>query len=78
MNSVKEFDAWFNKYPLGIDTRDVAFAAWCASQESCWMAVSDKIKEGDLGGTGNDANAERNGIVLAANVIRDMQVGGGE
>lgn len=35
----------------------------------CWEAVNALIKPGDLGGNGCDQNAQRNGLILAANVI---------
>ena len=35
----------------------------------CFEAVNAMIKTGDLGGNGLDKNAERNGLILAANAI---------
>jgi hypothetical protein len=34
-----------------------------------WHAINAHIKTGDLGGNGCDMNAQRNGLVLAANLI---------
>lgn len=73
-----EFDTWFKQSGYSSDYRAVTMIAWQAGIAACWQAVSAKIKQGDLGGTGNDANAERNGLVHAANIIRNMQTGGDE
>ena len=34
-----------------------------------WCEINKYIKDGDLGGNGTDKNAERNGMVLASNII---------
>jgi|GEM_PF-5072623 len=49
----------------GLATREMARAAIDAVHQE----VSGLIQTGDLGGNGCDKNAERNGIVLVANVL---------
>lgn len=44
------------------------FAALIA--EECYSEIEKLIKPGDLGGNGCDGNAQRNGYILAAQVIR--------
>lgn len=39
------------------------------SAVDCFAAVNALIKTGDLGGNGCDMNAQRNGLILAANTI---------
>lgn len=50
--------------PTEADQRDAII-------RECWDAINANIKEGDLGGSGWDKNAERNGMVLAANILAD-------
>lgn len=38
-------------------------------RRKCWEEVSSMIRPGDLGGSGWDKNAERNGLILAASRI---------
>lgn len=40
----------------------------------CWEAINEKIQHGTLTGTGADKTAERNGLILAANVIAEMRI----
>lgn len=40
-----------------------------AERRACWEQINGLIKTGDLGGNGCDRDAERNGIVMAANEI---------
>ena len=44
-------------------------AAVAAEKQAAWDAVNHWIKPGDLGGDGWDNNAQRNGMILAANVL---------
>lgn len=48
--------------------RDRATAIARDRQEA-WLEINALIKSGDLGGNGCDMNAQRNGLVLAANVL---------
>ena len=46
-------------------------AAVAAERQAAWDSVSRWIKPGDLGGNGYDNNAQRNGMILAANVLME-------
>lgn len=35
----------------------------------CWQAINAQIKQGNLPGHGIDESAQRNGLVLASNII---------
>ena len=41
----------------------------------CWSAINSWIKPGPLPGNGCDESAQRNGMVLATNVLMGMMVG---
>ena len=43
------------------------------AMDECWLEVTKLIKIGPLPGNGWDAVAERNGLVLAANVIAALR-----
>ncbi len=40
-------------------------------RKNAWEAVNALIVHGDIGGNGTDPSAQRNGIVLATNVLAD-------
>jgi hypothetical protein len=46
-----------------------------AERKAAWEAVNALIVPGDIGGNGTDPTAQRNGIVLAANVLMS-RIGG--
>ena len=46
-------------------------AAITAERQAAWDAVNQWIKPGDLGGNGCDMNAQRNGLILASNLLMD-------
>ena len=46
-----------------------ADALIATERQDAWDAVNKWIKTGDLGGNGWDMNAQRNGMVLATNVL---------
>ena len=46
-------------------------AALAAERQAAWEAINQWIKPGDLGGNGYDKNAQRNGMILAANVLME-------
>ena len=50
-------------------------AAVAAERQATWDAVNRLIMPGDLGGNGCDNNAQRNGIILAANVLMERIAG---
>jgi len=37
-----------------------------------WIEINTHIKSGSLGGNGTDKTAERNGLILASNIIHGM------
>ena len=41
-------------------------------RDRCWHEVNKYIRTGDLGGNGTNKNAERNGIILATNIISGL------
>lgn len=44
-----------------------------AERKACWEAINKHIASGPLvGGNGTDPNAQRNGMVLACNIIHNM------
>lgn len=47
-----------------------------AGLQEAWKRVNDWIAKGELSGNGCDAMAQRNGMVLAANLILQPQEGG--
>lgn len=47
----------------------VATAARQQAATHCWKTINSAIVQGPLSGNGLDKNAERNGVVLAANLI---------
>lgn len=54
--------------------RAYGFACAFAALDAAYAAVCQNIKEGPLQGNGFDMQAERNGLILASNVIRSLQV----
>jgi len=40
-------------------------------RQDCWDAINKWIKHGDLPGDGCDQTAQRNGMILASNVIME-------
>ena len=46
-----------------------------AERKAAWNAVNAFIKPGDLGGNGCDQNAQRNGLILAANLLKQRLEG---
>lgn len=47
-------------------------AAWCGAIEACKAAIARHIPSGPLSGNGCDKQAERNGMVLAYNLLCEM------
>ena len=43
-------------------------------RKKIWNEISRQIKFGDLGGNGCDKNAERNGLILASNIIYNLGI----
>ena len=43
-------------------------------RKKVWYEIQKLIKTGDLGGNGCDGNAQRNGIVLVANLVFSMGI----
>ncbi len=41
--------------------------------EEAWNAINARIKHGPLSGNGTDETAERNGLILASNIIMGMR-----
>lgn len=39
---------------------------------TCWTAINNHIKPGPLQGNGCDETAQRNGLILASNIINDL------
>lgn len=51
--------------------RDYAAKCVAAERKACWDSVNAAIKRGPLQGSGWDESAERNGLVLASNIIME-------
>ena len=55
--------------------RAYAAAAVATERQAAWDAVNKWILPGDLGGNGCDNNAQRNGMILASNVLMERMSG---
>lgn len=63
------FKEWYGQQnPEHIDEIS-AREAWEAAVNACWEAVNAGINRGSLPGNGCDQTAQRNGLVLATNII---------
>jgi hypothetical protein len=39
----------------------------------CWNQINARIERGKMDGNGCDASAQRNGLILAANIVMELQ-----
>lgn len=77
----REFEAWYGFEEWAADRvmngmeKAFARAAWKAAteatREDCWNEINAAIRKGPLPGDGWDQSAERNGLVLASNIVRN-------
>ena len=73
------FEQWWHEVgsglpPLANEDREmhvmrVAKLAAKAERQACWDEINSFIKQGPLPGNGCDESAQRNGLVLATNII---------
>jgi hypothetical protein len=65
---------WMQIHPAEVDELkkefEDCFNAGCQHERNkCWHAINKMIKRGPLAGDGCDEQSQRNGLVLASNVI---------
>lgn len=46
-----------------------------AALRECWLKINRHVIRGDLPGNGTDKTAERNGLILATNIVAEMMQG---
>ena len=80
MTDAEKFEAWYRSVEGGFSNdREVAWAAWSASRASkpnideCMAEIGKWIKPGILQGNGYDSTAQRNGLVLAYNLLVQLK-----
>lgn len=61
--------AWFSVACISGKFGDVWDAFRMEERHKCWDEINEAIKTGPLPGNGWDRTAERNGLVLASNII---------
>ena len=64
-----ENKAGFSKTLTASQPEEAWYAAVKWERKKCWDAINQMIEPGDLGVSGWDKNAERNGLILASNAI---------
>ena len=52
------------------DTQNLIERVRVMERVAIWNEINKYIRPGDLGGNGTDQNAERNGLILAANLVK--------
>jgi len=55
-----------------VDGAGATPTARSAALEEVWRSIDARIAQGALSGNGADKTAERNGLVLAANIVREL------
>lgn len=72
-------DRWFNARPKVIRNSgsvrlfEAGFRmAWDARKQHIAQEINNRIQSGDLEGNGTDQTAERNGMILACNMVCDL------
>lgn len=67
--------AEFRKLPVPFNdmVRAIYSAGATMERAHCWKAIDGMIKRGPIDGNGFDKAAQRNGIIMAANVVMQRQ-----
>jgi hypothetical protein len=61
------------QYKLPGEIKAALYLAYKMGVQECWDAVNDRIEQGQLPGNGVDKTAERNGLILATNLIAALE-----
>ena len=81
MSEFEKFEKWWNSEDIGIDASSWKMIAWngwqarsalpevLATAHDALVLIDSWIQRGDIGGNGTDKSAQRNGMVIAYNLV---------